>query len=69
MPLTNTEVPILAQVTGVVATGIFVCVTSGIVWFALKATIGVRPSEEEEMAGLDLGETGIEAYPEFARGT
>ena len=69
VPLTNTEVPILAQVTGVVATGIFVCITSGIVWFALKAAIGVRPSEEEEMTGLDLGETGIEAYPEFARGT
>ena len=29
--------------------------------------MGVRPSAEEEMAGLDVGETGIEAYPEFAR--
>ncbi|WP_247711971.1 ammonium transporter [Qipengyuania qiaonensis] len=67
VPLTNTEVPFVAQITGVVATAVFVCVTSGIVWFALKMTIGVRPSEEEEMAGLDLGETGIEAYPEFAR--
>ena len=67
MPLTNTGVPFVAQLTGVVATGVFVCVTSGIVWFAPKSTIGVRPSEEEEMAGLDLGETGIEAYPEFAR--
>ena len=67
VPLTNTGVPFVAQLTGVVATGVFVCVTSGIVWFALKSTIGVRPSEEEEMAGLDLGETGIEAYPEFAR--
>jgi len=67
VPLTNTEVPFVAQITGVVATGVFVCITSGIVWFALKATVGVRPSAEEEMAGLDVGETGIEAYPEFAR--
>jgi Amt family ammonium transporter len=58
---------IVAQVVGVVATGIFVCIASGIVWFALKATIGVRPSVEEEMAGLDVSETGIEAYPEFVR--
>lgn len=67
VPLTNTEVPFIAQLTGVVATGAFVCITSAIVWFALKATIGVRPSEEEELAGLDVGETGIEAYPEFSR--
>ena len=67
VPLTNTEVPFIAQLTGVVATGVFVCITSAIVWFALKATIGVRPSEEEELAGLDVGETGIEAYPEFSR--
>ena len=67
VPLTNTEVPFIAQLTGVVATGAFVCITSAIVWLALKATIGVRPSEEEELAGLDVGETGIEAYPEFSR--
>ena len=69
VPLTNTEVPFIAQLTGVAATAVFVCTASAIVWFALKATIGVRPSEEEEIAGLDVGETGIEAYPEFARGT
>ncbi|MAW90314.1 MAG: ammonium transporter [Altererythrobacter sp.] len=69
VPLTNTEVPFVAQITGVVATGIFVSIVSAVVWFALKATIGLRPSEAEEMAGLDLGETGIEAYPEFTRTT
>ncbi|OBX19858.1 ammonium transporter [Erythrobacter sp. QSSC1-22B] len=67
VPLTNTEVPFLAQLTGVVATGVFVSALSAIVWFAIKVTVGVRPSEEEELAGLDIGETGIEAYPEFTR--
>ena len=69
VPLTNTEVPFIAQLIGVAATGVFVCIVSSIVWFALKATIGLRPSEEDEMAGLDIAETGIEAYPEFSRGT
>jgi Amt family ammonium transporter len=31
----------------------------------LKMAMGIRVSEEEEMAGLDLPETGMEAYPEF----
>ena len=66
VPLTNGDVPFVAQITGVVATGIFVSIASAIVWFILKATIGVRPSAEEELAGLDVSETGIEAYPEFA---
>ncbi len=65
VPLTNGDVPFMAQLIGVVATGVFVCVTSGIVWFILKAIMGLRPSEEEEVAGVDHSETGIIAYPEF----
>ena len=65
VPLTNTEVPFVAQITGVVATGVFVCITSGIVWFALKATVGVRPSAEEEM-GSRRRRDRHGAYPEFA---
>ena len=41
-------------------------VATGIVWFAIKATVGVRPSEEEEALGLDRAEVGVEAYPEFS---
>ena len=69
VPLTNWEVPFLAQLVGVIATGVFVSIGSAITWFILRATIGVRPSEETELAGLDVSETGIEAYPEFARVT
>lgn len=53
------------QLLGFVAIGIFMLVTSGIVWSILKATMGLRPSEEDEILGLDKAELGMEAYPEF----
>ena len=56
----------LGQFVGVLACAIFVSIASAIVWFALKATVGVRPSEEEELAGMDKTEVGLEAYPEFS---
>ena len=55
------------QAYGVIATAVWVCAASSIVWLALKYTIGVRPSEEDEVNGLDKAEIGVEAYPEFAR--
>ncbi|MDY7097864.1 MAG: ammonium transporter [Pseudomonadota bacterium] len=55
------------QAYGVVATAVWVCAISAILWLALKYTLGVRPTEEEEVAGLDHAEIGVEAYPEFAR--
>jgi Amt family ammonium transporter len=59
----------VAQIVGIVAVGVFVSVTSAIVWLALKATVGLRVSEEEEELGLDKTELGMEAYPEFGRGS
>lgn len=56
------------QFVGFAAIGIFVTVASAIVWLVLKSTIGLRPSQEEEMMGLDKAELGLEAYPEFAKG-
>lgn len=53
------------QALGVVAVGIFVTLVSTILWFAMKVTIGIRVSEEEELVGLDKGEVGVAAYPEF----
>ena len=47
---------------------VFTIVGSGLVWFILKSTIGVRVSEEEEALGLDRSEVGVEAYPEFTFG-
>ncbi|TRD11497.1 ammonium transporter [Erythrobacter insulae] len=55
------------QLVGVLLTAVWVSGASAIVWLALKYTIGVRPSEEDEVNGLDKAEIGVEAYPEFAR--
>ncbi|MCK5622111.1 MAG: ammonium transporter [Alphaproteobacteria bacterium] len=57
------------QIIGILAIGAFVSIASGIVWFAMKLTIGIRVSEEEEDLGLDKAELGLEAYPEFGRGS
>ncbi len=65
VPLTNSEVTFNSQILGVTAIGAFVIVTSTIVWFVLKVVTGIRVSEEDEIAGLDKSELGMEAYPEF----
>ena len=57
----------VGQLVGVLLTMVWVSAASAIVWLALKYTIGLRPTEEEEMAGMDHVEIGVEAYPEFAR--
>jgi Amt family ammonium transporter len=44
-------------------------VTSAALWLALKATMGIRVSEEHEDLGLDKVELGMEAYPEFGHGS
>ena len=64
---TNADATILGQLTGIVGIFVWVFAASLIVWGILKATVGIRVSEEDEMAGVDLSETGIEAYPEFAQ--
>ncbi len=60
---------LLVQAVGVVAIGAFVFVASFIVWYVLKATVGIRADDEAEMNGLDIAEVGMEAYPEFGQAT
>lgn len=60
---------VLGQLVGIVAVGVFVFVVSYIVWTVLKVTMGVRADEEDEVNGLDMSELGMEAYPEFGRGS
>ena len=62
---TNEEASFLWQIYGILAIFAWVFATSFIVWFILKKTIGIRVSEEEEYEGVDIGECGLEAYPEF----
>ena len=65
----KSDVSFFDQLVGVVIVGVFMVVTSGIIWFVLKATMGIRVSEEDEELGLDMTELGLEAYPEFGRGS
>ena len=69
VPLTNSGASFTTQALGVIAVGCFVLVASSLVWLVLKVTIGIRASEEDELAGLDQAELGMEAYPEFGRGS
>ncbi len=67
VPLTNDEASFGSQLLGIGTIFAWVFITSLIVWFALKTIMGVRVSEEEEYEGVDIGECGLEAYPEFAK--
>ncbi len=65
VPLTNDGVSFSGQLIGAATIFGWVFVTSSIVWFLLKMTMGIRVSAEEEYEGVDIGECGLEAYPEF----
>ncbi len=56
---------IFAQVVGILAVGVFVFGLSMLLWFAIDRTIGLRVAHDVEAIGQDVGELGIEAYPEF----
>ena len=68
VPLTNSDASFGTQLSSLIVVGIFVVITSAIVWYALKALFGIRVDEEAEINGLDISELGMEAYPEFSKG-
>jgi len=68
VPWTQSGASFVGQLVGVIMVGVFVTLTSGLLWVALKFTIGIRASGEHENLGLDKAELGLEAYPEFAKG-
>jgi len=65
VPLTNTGASFIGQLVGAATIFIWVFVASFIVWMIIKLIMGIRVSEEEEYEGVDIGECGMEAYPEF----
>jgi len=69
VPITNGESSITGQLAGAATIFIWVFSVSLVVWMALKAIVGIRVGEEEEYEGLDIGECGMEAYPEFTSST
>ncbi|MFC3612475.1 ammonium transporter [Lutimaribacter marinistellae] len=66
--LTNGDASLGTQLYAIVVVGAFTVVVSGVVWFILKAVMGLRVDEETEINGLDMSELGMEAYPEFSKG-
>jgi len=66
--LSNPDATLGAQLLGIVSIFAWVFITSFIVWLAVKAVMGLRVSEAEEYEGVDIGECGLEAYPEFKAG-
>ncbi len=66
VPLTNDGAAFTGQIVGAITIFVWVFVTSLITWGILKAVMGIRVSAEDEYAGVDLSECGMEAYPEFS---
>ncbi len=56
------EFSFLTQLVGTLAVGAFSFLTSLTIFGVLKATMGIRVDEEEEIRGLDLGEHDMHAY-------
>ena len=65
VPLTNDGALLSGQLIGAATIFAWVFAMSLVVWLILKVTVGIRVSEEEEYQGVDIGECGVEAYPEF----
>ena len=61
----NADATISGQLVGILGIFGWVFIASLIVWGILRATIGIRVSEEEEYEGMDRAECGLDAYPEF----
>jgi len=68
VPLTNPDGSYVTQIISILIVAAFVIVVSAIVWFILKLVMGLRVDAETEIAGLDMAELGMEAYPEFSKG-
>lgn len=65
VPISNEGASFGSQLLGAVVIFVWVFVTSLAVWAILKATTGIRVTEEEELQGMDMHDCGVEAYPEF----
>lgn len=55
---------LVSQFIGMISIWVFTVICVSIIIFILKKTIGIRVPEEIELAGLDITEHGMIAYPE-----
>ena len=67
VPLTNSDASFGTQIISILIVGAFTFVASGIVWYVIKASVGIRVTEADEIEGLDKSELGMESYPEFSK--
>ncbi len=67
VPLSNDGASFASQLYGAAVIFGFVFAASWIVWSIIKVTMGIRVTAEEEEAGMDLHDCGVEAYPEFSK--
>ncbi|MBY8976395.1 ammonium transporter [Rhodobacteraceae bacterium NNCM2] len=67
--ITNPDASFVTQIFSIVVVGVFTFVVSLVIWMILKVTMGIRATDEQQMEGLDAAELGMEAYPEFGKGS
>jgi Amt family ammonium transporter len=65
VPIYNADATIITQATGMGVIFAWSFGASLVTWGIIKMVMGIRVSEEEEYEGVDIGECGLEAYPEF----
>ena len=65
VPIYNADASLVTQATGMAVIFGWTFFASLITWGIIKMVMGIRVSEEEEYEGVDIGECGLEAYPEF----
>jgi Amt family ammonium transporter len=63
--LSDPDATFMGQLVGMLTIFVWVFGASLVTWFAIKAVMGIRVTEEEEEEGLDIIDCGMEAYPEF----
>jgi Amt family ammonium transporter len=66
---TNSDATLVGQLAGIGIVGGFIFAGSLVLWLVIAAVSGIRVSEEDEIMGLDKSELGLEAYPEFGKGS
>ena len=69
VPITNSGTSFGGQLVGAATIFVWVFVASFVTWFVIKMIMGIRVTEEEEYEGVDIAECGMEAYPEFTKGS
>jgi Amt family ammonium transporter len=62
---TNPEHSVGTQLLGIGAYGVVTFIAALVIFGIVKAVMGIRVSEDEELKGLDIGEHAMEAYPGF----